>query len=223
MNDMFKNMNQMQNDVIRNANEMHHNMQQYHQYHGHPIGYPPSTQQGFPPSQPGYPPSQFGQASAQPDHQSFPLLNLNHYSPLVSEFREDVFYRNGKKKYDSFHKHFFFENGTKAYDGFHNHAFYADNGVKAFDGFHGHVMYHNGKQAYDGFFYKAKYENGNDLGKSGLSYRAENVSMVLRENVHEFEIYLGEDFRLWVAIGENSRSKHIRLYIGYQCVLDKNL
>jgi hypothetical protein len=105
---------------------------------------------------------QFGQASAQPDFQSFSLLNLNHYSPLVTEFREDVFYRNGKKKYDSFHKHFFFENGTKAFDGFHNHAFYADNGVKAFDGFHGHVMYHNGKQAYNGFFYKAKYENGND-------------------------------------------------------------
>ena len=142
---------------------------------------------------------------------------------MVSEFREDVFYRNGKKKYDSFHKHFFFENGTKAFDGFHNHAFFADNGVKAFDGFHGHVYYHNGQQAYDGFFYKAKYENGNNLGKSGLSYRAENVSMVLRENVDEFEIYLGEDFRLWVAIGENSGSKHIRLYIGYQCVLDKHL
>ena len=141
----------------------------------------------------------------------------------MSEFREDVFHKNGKKKYDSFHKHFFFENGTKAFDGFHSHAFYADNGVRAFDGFHGHVYYHNRQQAYDGFFYKAKYENGNNLGKSGLSYRAENVSMVLRENVDEFEIYLGEDFRLWVAIGENSRSKHIRLYIGYQCVLDKNL
>ena len=95
--------------------------------------------------------------------------------------------------------------------------------MEAFDGFHGHVYYHNRQQAYDGFFCKSKYENGNDLSKSGLSYRTKNVSMVLRENVDEFEIYLGEDFRLWVAIGEKPRSKHIRLYIGYQCDLEKHL
>ena len=27
-----------------------------------------------------------------------------------------------------------------------------------------------------------------------MTHRAENVSMVLKENVDEFEIYLGEDF-----------------------------
>ena len=143
--------------------------------------------------------------------------------PFVTEFKDDVFYPNGKKKYDSFHKHFFFSNGNKAYDGFHNHAFYSDNKVKAFDGFHGHVYYHNSKQAYDGFFYKAKYENGNNLGKSGLSHSAECVSMVLRDNEDEFEIRLGEDFRILVTIGERSNSKKVRLYIGYQCVLEKNL
>ena len=142
---------------------------------------------------------------------------------MVTEYKEDVFYRNGKKKYDSFHKHFFFENGNKAYDGFHNHAYYADNSVKAFDGFHGHVNYHNGKQAYDGFFYKAKYENGNNLGKSGMNYSAENVSMVLKENEDIFDIYLGEDFRIWVMIGERPKCKKVRLFIGNQCVLEKNV
>ena len=138
------------------------------------------------------------------------------------EYKEDVFYKNGKKKYDSFHKHFYFENGNMAYDGFHNHAYF-DNGTKAFDGFHGHVYYRNGRQAYDGFFYKASYENGSQQGSSGINYAAESVAMNLNQNVDDFQITLGEGICITVSISQSPKSKHVKLYIGYQCVLDKNV
>ncbi len=50
---MFKNMTQMQSDMLRNMSQMNHSSLQnsYQQ-----PGYPPS-QQGYPPSQQGYPPS----------------------------------------------------------------------------------------------------------------------------------------------------------------------
>ena len=133
-----------------------------------------------------------------------------------------MFYRNGKKKYDSFHKHFYFDNGQKAYDGFHNHAFYSS-GQKAFDGFHGHVYYSNGKKAYDGFFYKANYENGNPLGKSGVNYSAEGVSMSLGKDVDEFHIVLSNNSSISVTIGEKPKFKNVKLYLDGQYVLTTSL
>ena len=91
------------------------------------------------------------------------------------------------------------------------------------DGFNGHVYYQNGKQAYDAFFYKAFYENGNNLGKSGVRYSAQNVSMNLTQNVDEFFLNLGQDFYFYVAISESPKSKKVKLYIGQQCVLEKTL
>jgi hypothetical protein len=166
----------------------------------------PSAGQGF-----------AGQSYPQPQYPG-----QGFHQPIITEYKEDIFYSNRTKKYDSFHKHFFFENGQKAYDGFHNHAFY-DNGTKAFDGFHGHVFYRNGKKAYDGFFYKASYENGEKLGSSGINYAAEGVSMNLNQNVDNFQIKLGQDFNLSVSISEEPESKKVYLYIGYQCALSKIL
>ena len=91
------------------------------------------------------------------------------------------------------------------------------------DGFHGHVYYSNGKQAYDAFFYKAFYENGSNLGKSGVKYSAQNVSMNLTQDVDEFFVSLGQDFYFYVAISESQRTKKIKLYMGNMCVLEKNL
>ena len=117
---------------------------------------------------------------------------------------------------------FFFENGKKAFDGFLNRAYY-ENGKTAFDSFHGHIFYHNGNKAYDGFFFKAKYANGKDLGKSGISYEADNVSMTLGENADEFMISLGDEFSIWVEIGEKPRFKRFKLYHGSNCAIEKTL
>ena len=143
----------------------------------------------------------------------------------LNEFKNDAYFPNGKKKYDSFHKDLFFYNGNKAFDGFQNKAFYFDNKIKAFDGFHGNINYHNGKEAYDAFFKKAKSQYGSDLGNGSFSYSAQNVKIMSSENTCQFEIILGEGFRMFVAIKDTLgiRTNKIRLCDGYHCVLEKSL
>ena len=41
----------------------------------------------------------------------------------------DIFYSNGRKKYDSFNKSFFYSNGATLYDGFTGNVYYED-GIK---------------------------------------------------------------------------------------------
>ena len=140
----------------------------------------------------------------------------------VNAYTSDIGYPNGIAKFKSFNNDFFFEDGKKAFDGFSNKAYYK-NGKTAFDSFHGHIFYHNGNKAYDGFFFKAKYANGKDLGKSGITYAADNVSMTLGENVDEFMISLGDGFSIWVAIGEKPRFKRFKFYDGSNCAIEKTL
>ena len=142
----------------------------------------------------------------------------------VNAYKWDVKYPNGNTKYSSFGKEFYFENGDKAFDSFHNRAYYI-NGNKAFESSicNFEIYYFNGNKAYDGFFGKAQLPNGRDLGKTGIMYTADNVSMILRDNVDEFVISLGNGFSIWVAIGENPKFKKIKFWDGYNCAIDKTL
>jgi hypothetical protein len=85
------------------------------------------------------------------------------------------------------------------------------------------VYHRNRKQAYDGFFYKAKYENGNPLGKNGIDYMSQGVTIILRDNIDDFRILLGKNSTIRVLIGENPKSKSISLFLDGQNVLNKTL
>ena len=61
------------------------------------------------------------------------------------------------------------------------------------------------------------------MGKSGINYSAQSVSMNLADDVDEFTICLGQGFNLHAALSERQKTKKIKLYMGQQCILDKTL
>jgi len=92
-----------------------------------PQPFQPQHQPSFPSHpQPGYQPQPYQQSYPQPGYQPQPFqpqpsFNQPSYpgsfssQPVLQEYTDDVYYPNGVKKYDSFHKHFFYENNNKAY------------------------------------------------------------------------------------------------------------
>lgn len=130
--------------------------------------------------------------------------NFLENSNLV-EYKSDIFYPNGAKKYESFFKRFFHPDGTKVYDDFHKDFIYS-NGQKAYDGFHNHVFYMNGKKAFDGFFKVGNYDNGNKAGSEGINFSSNGVSMRLNGGKNEFWISLGNNFFVLIQMNNNTLS-----------------
>lgn len=139
--------------------------------------------------------------------------NLN-----LVEYKSDIFYPNGTKKYESFFRRFFHPDGKKVYDDFHKDFNYS-NGQKAYDGFHNHVFYANGKKAYDGFFKMGYYDNGNKAGSDGININASAVCMRLNGAINEFWISLGNNFYVLIKIFDKNPS--FKLFLDGNLVFQK--
>lgn len=129
-----------------------------------------------------------------------------------------MFYPNGNKKYDAFHKDFFYPHGNKVYDGFHGDIFYT-NGVKAYDAFHKDVFYMNGAKAFDKFHRVGYYENGNKAGSEGVSVNTNGLNMNLNNGSYEFRLTLSNNFYAMISI--NNNSAFVKLFLDSNLIVDK--
>jgi hypothetical protein len=132
-------------------------------------------------------------------------------------FKGDVYYSNGNKKYESFFNRFYHPNKNKVYDDFHK-DFYYSNGQKAYDGFHNHIFYLNGVKAYDGFFKVGHYDDGLKAGTENVAFTGDGVSMRLNGPTSEFWVTLGNGFFLLISFNGNSQS--FRLFLDGNLVLE---